>query len=181
MSLASAQMENFWTSTWWDCSGLLEADEESVEISWVSQAPKTAIEGVKSGQQQSCERHFILMILEEPMTTVGALVLAIQDNSAVIYMDTLCWWYKTMQLLCIPGNSVKRFVWIVPYANKGSRTLTLNIRNAIWCYRNQLCFVHTFLILICCRIASRIKIFLQTAPPFEAKEYRLPKKGKTKK
>ena len=30
--------------------------------------------------------------------------------------------------------------------------------NAIWCHQNQLGFVHIFLILVCCRIATRIRI-----------------------
>ena len=40
--------------------------------------------------------------------------------------------------------------------------LMLKIQKVIWCHQNQLCFVHIFLILVCCTIATKMEIFYGT-------------------
>ena len=62
------------------------------------------------------------------------------------------------QAVMIHGHFVKGFKQVVCYenANKMSkRILTSKRQNAIWCHQNQLCFVHIFLILVCCTIGTR--------------------------
>ena len=44
-------------------------------------------------------------------------------------------------------------------SNMRTRTLTSKIQNMICCHLNHLCFVHIFLILVCCTIATRIGNF----------------------
>ena len=72
------------------------------------------------------------------------LDLTLQDDSAVPCTWTLC---KRIGMSCLICEQER------------SRTLTSKIQNTIWCHQNQLCFVHIFLMLVCCRIATRIRIF----------------------
>ena len=70
-----------------------------------------------------------------------------------------CWQFKMIHLLKLHGHSVKGFKWVVLYENATSRMLTSKIQNVIWCQSDQLWFVHTFLILVCCTIATRKGLF----------------------
>ena len=90
--------------------------------------------------------------LYSDVAIVGACKISLTRISSLIVGDT-------RQLSCnIHEHFCKRIRWVGWYAYKTSKALTSKIQNVIWCYQNQLYFVHIFFIMVCCRIATGIRI-----------------------
>ena len=71
-----------------------------------------------------------------------------------------CWQYKTVKLL-YTWTLCKRIQMSCSICEQHVK-VTSKVLNAIWsCHQNQLCFVHIFLILVCCTIATRNEKFIQ--------------------